>query len=154
MKRQTFSTLGIVTAILVISNLSAQRERILDGTIWNGMRPDNKMYYVTGFLNGLEKAENILEIHIRNQQQKEFAFTEPFYLKSSRETIGEYIPRQENRINLIVSLLDAFYSDANNQKIPFTAALRIVLARNAGEIEKSELWLMEARREIALQGRK
>lgn len=154
MKHQKFSTLCIVFAILAISNLSAQRERMLDGTIWNVMKTENKMYYVTGFLNGLEKAENILEIHIRNQQQKEYAFTEPFYLKHSRETIGEYIPRRENRINLIVSLVDAFYSDPNNQKIPFTAAIRIVLARNAGKIEKSELWLMEARREITLQGRK
>lgn len=154
MKKLQLPTLFFVTAILVISNLHAQRERMLDGMIWNGMKTENKMYYVTGFLNGLEKAENILEIHIRNQQQREFIFTEPFYLKRSREVIGEYIPRGENRINLVVGLVDAFYSDPNNQKIPFTAAVRIALARNAGDIERSELWLREARREITLQGRK
>ena len=135
-----------------MNNLHAQRERTMTGVIWNRMKSENKMYYVTGFLNGLEKAENILDINVRIQEKNKFAFTEPFYIKRTRERINDYIPDGENRINLIIDLIDNFYRDPNNLKIPFNATVRVTLARNAGEIEKSDLWLQEARRKIANKG--
>lgn len=135
-----------------VNNLFAQRERVMTGVIWNRLKTENKMYYVTGFLNGLEKAKNILDINVRIQGKNEFAFTEPYYIQRTRERINAYLPNAENRVNLIVDLTDVFYSDPNNLKIPFTAAVRIVLARNAGDIEKSDFWLQEARRKIARKG--
>ena len=139
--------------IMLVDAVYAQRERALDGNIWNRMKTENKMYYVTGFVNGLEKAENILDINTNIGKKHEFAFTEPYYVQRSRKNIREYIPNKPNRINLIINLLDAFYTDANNQKIPFPVALRIVLARDAGDIKKSDFWLKEARREIVRKGR-
>jgi len=152
MKRQTGYIIFILLILAGVNNLFAQRERVMTGVIWNRLRTENKMYYVTGFLNGLEKAENILDINVRIQEKNEFAFTEPYYIQRIRERINAYLPNAENRVNLIVDLTDIFYSDPNNLKIPFTAAVRIVLARNAGDIEKSDFWLQEARRKIARQG--
>jgi len=135
-----------------VTMLFAQQERIITGVIWSRMKTDNKMYYVTGFLNGLEKAENILDINVRIQGKNEFAFTEPFYIQRTRERINDYIPDGDNRINLIIDLVDVFYTDTNNLKIPFEAAVRIALARNAGDIERSDMWLLEVRRKIANKG--
>jgi len=144
----------IISLILFsgINKLFAQQESTITGVIWSRMKTDNKMYYVTGFLNGLEKAENILDINVRIQEKNEFAFTEPFYIQRTRERINNYIPDDNNRINLVIDLVDIFYSDPNNLKISFEAAVRIALARNAGDIEKSDMWLQEARRKIANKG--
>lgn len=152
MKRQTGYIIFILLILAGVNNLFAQRERVMTGVIWNRLKMENKMYYVTGFLNGLEKAKNILDINVRIQEKNEFAFTEPYYIQRTRERINAYLPNAENRVNLIVDLTDVFYSDPNNLKIPFTAAVRIVLARNAGDIEKSDFWLQEARRKIARKG--
>jgi len=152
MKRYTQYIIVFFILFTGINNLIAQRERTMTGVIWSRMKKENKMYYVTGFLNGLEKAENILDINVRIQEKNKFAFTEPFYIKRTRERINDYIPDGENRINLIIDLIDNFYCDPNNLKIPFNAAVRITLARNAGDIEKSDLWLQEARRKIANKG--
>jgi len=152
MKRQTKTIIIFFILLIGVTEIFAQRERTITGVIWIRMKTENKMYYVTGFLNGLEKAENILDINVRIQGKNEFAFTEPFYIQRTRERINDYIPNGDNRINLIIDLVDVFYSDANNLKIPFEAAVRIALARNAGEIEKSDMWLLEARRKIANKG--
>jgi len=152
MKRQTKTIIIFFILLIGVTEIFAQRERTITGVIWIRMKTENKMYYVTGFLNGLEKAENILDINVRIQEKNEFAFTEPFYIQRTRERINDYIPNGDNRINLIIDLVDVFYSDANNLKIPFEAAVRIALARNAGEIEKSDMWLLEARRKIANKG--
>ncbi|MBN2600477.1 MAG: hypothetical protein JXR87_00635 [Candidatus Marinimicrobia bacterium] len=152
MKRRIKTFIIFLILFIGVTEIFAQRERVITGAIWIRMKTDNKMYYVTGFLNGLEKAENILDINVRIQEKNEFAFTEPFYIQRTRERINDYIPKGDNRINLIIDLVDVFYSDANNLKISFEAATRIVLARNAGDIERSDMWLQEARRKIANKG--
>lgn len=70
----------------------------------------------------------------------------PFYVSQMRKNIRDYIPQEDNRIYLIIELLDAFYADSHNIKISFEAALRITLARHLGDVEKSDFWLNEARR--------
>ena len=152
MKRRVTTIIILFIHLTGATEIFAQRERTINGVIWIRMKTDNKMYYVTGFLNGLEKAENILDINVRIQEKNEFAFTEPFYIQRTRERINYYIPDGDNRINLIIDLVDVFYSNTNNLKISFEAAVRIALARNAGDIEKSDMWLMEARRKIANKG--
>jgi len=44
--------------------------------------------------------------------------------------------------------LNAFYEDKFNQKITIETALRIVLARQKGQIEQADFWLNEARRAL------
>jgi len=145
--RQSFRITLSVIAILIIGNiLFAKQDKVVDGNIWNRMKKDNKLYYVTGYLNGLEKAEKIIDINVGTQQKNEFAFIEPFYVSQMRKKIRDYIPQEDNRIYLIIELLNAFYADSHNLKIPFEAALRITLVRHLGDVEKSDFWLNEARR--------
>lgn len=145
--RQSFRITLSIIAILIIGNiLFAKQDKVVDGNIWNRMKKDNKLYYVTGYLNGLEKAEKIIDINVGTQQKNEFAFIEPFYVSQMRKKIRDYIPQEDNRIYLIIELLNAFYADSHNLKIPFEAALRITLVRHLGDVEKSDLWLYEARR--------
>ena len=146
--RQSFRITLSIIAILIIGNiLFAKQDKVVDGNIWNRMKKDNKLYYVTGYLNGLEKAEKIIDINVGTQQKNEFAFIEPFYVSQMRKKIRDYIPQEDNRIYLIIELLNAFYADSHNLKIPFEAALRITLVRHLGDVEKSDLWLYEARRQ-------
>ena len=145
--RQSFRiTLSVITLLIIGNILFAKQAKVVDGNIWNRMKKDNKLYYVTGYFNGLEKAEKIIDINVRTQRKNEFAFTEPFYVSQMRKKIRDYIPQEDNRIYLIIELLNAFYADPHNFKISFGAALRITLARHLGDVEKSDLWLYEARR--------
>ena len=152
MKRISKSIMIFLVVMTGVNMLFAQRERTVNGVIWTKMKKEYKMYFITGYLNGLEKAENILDINVRVQKKSEFAFTEPFYIKRTREQINDYIPNVNNRINYLVELLDIFYTDKNNLKISYSSAIRIMLARQAGDIEKSDMWLQEARRKIARPG--
>ncbi|MBU4444724.1 MAG: hypothetical protein L6422_04400 [Candidatus Marinimicrobia bacterium] len=77
--RQSFRiTLSVITLLVIGNILLAKQEKVIDGNIWNRMKKENKLYYVTGYLNGLEKAEKIIDINVRTQKKNEFAFTEPF----------------------------------------------------------------------------
>lgn len=139
----------LVFGILIFcSALIAQSERTINGQVWKRIKKENKLYFVTGYVNGLEKAENIIDINVKVQEKNEFAYTEPYYVHRMRESIREYLPMRKNRVPYIIELIDIFYSDADNLKIPFEVALRIALAKDARKYEKSDLWLKEARRKF------
>jgi len=122
--------------------------RAIDGRIWNRMRTDNKLYYLTGFLQGLEKVNEIMEVEIRHQARQEFAFTKPFFVDRIQTRISFYLPDgTELTLRQVVELLDLFYENEFNQRIEILNALKIVLARQKGDIQKAELWLQQARRQ-------
>jgi hypothetical protein len=148
---RNFYSIIIILIILIVNILAADWAVSDNGEIWNRMKKENRRYFITGFLQGLDKAENIIDITVRTQQQKEFAFTEPFYVHQMRSKIRGYLPPNDQPVDLLVDLLDAFYTDQYNSKIPFEAALRIILARQSGEVEKSDLWLKEARRNVGIK---
>lgn len=148
---RNFYPIVIVLIISVVNAFAADRAGSINGEIWNRMKKENRRYFITGFLQGLDKAENIINITVRTQQQKEFAFTEPFYVHQMRSKIRDYMPTDNQSVDLLVDLLSAFYADPYNVKIPFEAALRITLARQIGEVEKSDLWLKEARRNVGIK---
>jgi hypothetical protein len=131
--------------------LAADWTSTINGEIWNRIKKENQRYFITGFLQGLDKAENIIDITVRTQKQNEFAFTEPFYVHQMRIKISDYMLPSGQPVDLLVDLLDAFYADPYNSKIPFEAALRITLARQKGEVEKSDFWLKEARRNVGIK---
>jgi hypothetical protein len=131
--------------------LAADWTSTINGEIWNRIKKENQRYFITGFLQGLDKAENIIDITVRTQKQNEFAFTEPFYVHQMRIKISDYMLPIGQPVDLLVDLLDAFYADPYNSKIPFEAALRITLARQKGEVEKSDFWLKEARRNVGIK---
>ncbi len=121
--------------------------REIDGRIWNRMRTDNKLYYLTGLLQGLEKVNEIMGVEIRNQAEQEFAFTKPFFVDRIQTRISFYLPDgTQLSLRQVTELLDLFYEDEYNQRIEILNALKIVLARQKGETQKAELWLKQARR--------
>ena len=145
---------NMIITVLIISMMNvfaADWTRTVNGEIWNRIKKENQRYFITGYLQGLDKAENIIDITVRTQKQNEFAFTEPFYVHQMRIKISEYLPSSDQSVDFLVDLLNAFYADPYNVKIPFEAALRITLVRQKGEIEKSDFWLKEARRNVGIK---
>jgi len=143
-----------IITILIISMMNvfaADWASTINGEIWNRIKKENQRYFITGFLQGLDKAENIIDITVGSQKQKEFAFTEPFYVHQMRIRISEYLPSSDQSVDFLVDLLNAFYADPYNAKIPFEAALRITLVRQKGEVEKSDFWIKEARRNVGIK---
>ncbi|MCK4689056.1 MAG: hypothetical protein KAT41_02050, partial [Candidatus Marinimicrobia bacterium] len=66
--------------------------------------------------------------------------------------IRSYFPDKRNSdLDMMIKLLNAFYSDKYNLNIKFDAALRIILARQKGDIEKSDFWLREARKSVLMK---
>ena len=127
----------------------AQSSREIDGSIWKRMRHDNKYYWLLGYLQGLEKSDEIIQLGLMDQEKREFNFTVPFYINQMRTRISVYFPPQKiEDIDQLIELLNAFYEDKYNQKIKIETALRIVLARQKGQIEQSDFWLNEARRAL------
>ncbi|MFA6743317.1 MAG: hypothetical protein WCS36_03825 [Candidatus Neomarinimicrobiota bacterium] len=113
------------------------------------MRHDNKYYWLLGNLQGLEKSDEIIQLGLMDQEKREFNFTVPFYINQMRTRISVYFPPQKiEDIDQLIELLNAFYEDKYNQKIKIETALRIVLARQKGQIEQSDFWLNEARRAL------
>jgi len=129
--------------------LLAQDSNEIDGSIWKRMRFDNKYYWLLGYLQGLEKSDEIIQLGLIDQQNREFNFTIPFYVHQMRTRISAYFPpRRIKDIDQMIELLNAFYEDKFNQKITIETALRIVLARQKGQIEQADFWLNEARRAL------
>jgi len=127
--------------------LHAQQRTEINGFIWNKMKRDNKYYWLLGYLQGLHKSDEIIRQGVAEQMKREFTFTEPFYVNQMHTRIGEYFPPQKiEDIDQMIELLNAFYADNYNQRIKIDTALRIVLARQKGQIEQADLWLNEARR--------
>ncbi|GEM_PF-476847 len=138
---------GLIVALA--SSLFAQSKKEITGLVWRKMRYDNKFYWLNGYIEGLEKAEEIIDLEVTRQREKEFGFTEPFYVNQLRTKIVSYLPaKRYAEIDLLIELLDNFYEDKYNQKIQIEAAIRIVLARQRGETEQADFWLNAARRAI------
>ena len=134
------------------SQLLAQNKGFIDGRIWNRMKTDNKLYFLSGLFTGMRKSEDIIGIEVEAEKRRTFAYTEPFYVNQIRKKLLSYTPKDENiDLSQITGLLDAFYSDSDNLRIRVTVALRIVFARQNGDIERSDLWLKEARRGALLR---
>ncbi len=143
----TLICIGI--ALYTASPLLAQNPTDIDGTIWRRMKYDNKYYWLLGYLQGLEKSDEIIQLCLAEQEKREFAFTVPFYVDQMRTRISAYFPPHNIQdITQLIELLNTFYKDKYNQKIKIEAALRIVLARQKGQIEQSDFWLNEARRAL------
>ncbi|PIS27880.1 MAG: hypothetical protein COT43_08265 [Candidatus Marinimicrobia bacterium CG08_land_8_20_14_0_20_45_22] len=139
----------IFTFIILVSTVVPQDVSFVNGNIWRKMKQDNKVYYLTGFLDGLKKSSQIIDLSVQSAQRKEFSFVEPFYVNQMRENINAYFPERASvSTSTIIELLNAFYADKYNSKIKFEAAIRIVLARQKGDIGKADFWLEEARRSI------
>lgn len=138
-----------IFAFIILASATAQAQNVsgIDGNIWRKMKQDNKVYYLTGFLDGLKKSSQIIDLNVQSAKRQEFSFVEPFYVNQMREKISAYYPEQAAvSISTVIELLNAFYADKYNSKIRFEAAIRIVLARQKGEIGKADFWLEEARR--------
>lgn len=132
--------------------LLAQNPGEINGFIWKRMKRDNKFYWLLGYLQGLEKSDEIIQLGLADQQKREFNFTIPFYVNQMRTRIGLYFPpKRIEGIDQMIELLNAFYEDKFNQRIKIEAALRIVLARQKGQIEQADFWLNEARRALILK---
>jgi len=145
--QRTIIPLIIILFLLAVIIVFAEDIRDVDGYIWKRMKYDNKCYYLTGYFTGLKKTEEIISIEVESEKRRKFAFTEPFYVYQIRNKIRSYFPDERNRdLDTLINLLNAFYSDKYNLNIKFEAALRIILARQKGDIEKSDFWLKEAQR--------
>jgi len=148
---RNFYSVITILIISIMNVLAADWTSTINGEIWNRIKKENQRYFITGFLQGLDKAENIIDITARTQKQNEFAFTEPFYVHQMRSKIRDYMPPSDQSVDFLIDLLSAFYADPYNLKIPFEAALRITLVRQKGEVEKSDFWLKEARRNVGIK---
>ncbi len=148
---RNFYSIITILIISIMNVLAADWTSTINGEIWNRIKKENQRYFITGFLQGLDKAENIIDITARTQKQNEFAFTEPFYVHQMRSKIRDYMPPSDQSVDFLIDLLSAFYADPYNLKIPFEAALRITLVRQKGEVEKSDFWLKEARRNVGIK---
>lgn len=143
--------LNVFLAVILIAGavtpLPAQQRTEINGFIWNKMKRDNKYYWLLGCLQGLQKADDIIQQGVAEQKKREFTFTEPFYVNQMHTRIIEYFPPEKiEDIDQLIELLNAFYADNYNLRIKIDTALRIVLARQKGQIEQADLWLNEARR--------
>ena len=95
----------------------------------------------------MEKSEDIINIEIDSKKMSDFTYTEPFYVNQMKSNILLYIPENyEQEIDQLVQHLDAFYADGDNLRIPVTVSIRIILARDNGDIDRADFWLKEARR--------
>jgi len=142
----------IVIALLIggaAVPLPAQQRTDINGFIWRKMKRDNKFYCLLGYLQGLEKADEIIRQGVADQQKREINYTEPFYVNQMRVRISDYFPPQKiEDIDQLIELLNAFYADEYNPRLKLDVALRIVLARQKGQIEQADYWLKEARRAL------
>ena len=86
----TLICIGI--ALHTASPLLAQNPTDIDGTIWRRMKYDNKYYWLLGYLQGLEKSDEIIQLCLAEQEKREFAFTVPFYVDQMRARISAYFP--------------------------------------------------------------
>lgn len=141
---------GLIRLSLVVLNVSLllaqQQPALLDGAIWKRMKYENKYYYLAGYFAGLTKAQEIISLSVENQRQREFGFTEPFYVHQMRQKIRAYLPAGNLlEIEKIIEAINLFYADKYNLKIPVEVALRVVLARAQGNNEQADLILKEAR---------
>ncbi len=148
LKRQRSAIyLILILFLLPAITVLAEDVRDVDGYIWKRMKYDNKCYYVTGYFAGLKKTEEIIDIEVESEKRQKFAFTEPFSVYQIRNKIRSYFPDKSNSdLETLIKLLNAFYSDKYNLNIKFEAALRIIVTRQKGDIEKSDFWLKEAQR--------
>ncbi|MFH1212872.1 MAG: hypothetical protein V1681_02190 [Candidatus Neomarinimicrobiota bacterium] len=130
-----------------VAPVAAQTQNEINGFIWKKMKRDNKYYWLLGYLQGLEKADEIIKSGVTDQKKREFNFTEPFYINQMHTRIGAYFPPERiEGVDQLIEILNAFYEDKFNQRIKIEAALRIVLARQQGQVEQADFWLNEARR--------
>ncbi len=138
----------LVLILLEINFLYSKDGKSLLGLQWNEMDVQNKEFYLAGLFQGLQKAGQILEIELEHQKQKEFTFSEPFYIYQTKKIIAKYFPNDNaNKNEELIKLLDAFFCDGANEKIKIITAIRIINERQKGEIEKSDFWLKKARLE-------
>jgi len=141
--------LAVILLGSAVTPLPAQQRTTINGFIWNKMKRDNKYYWLFGYLQGLQKADEIIQQGVGEQKKREFTFTEPFYVNQMHTRISDYLPPDKiEGIDQLIELLNAFYADNYNLRINVEVALRIVLARQKGQIEQADFWLNEARRAL------
>ena len=112
---------------------------------WLSYNQDQKIAFINGAYGAISKLKSHHQSEVRKQYMHERNWVEPYYIERFYEIADEYISNTVGYdLIIIVSHLDAFYSNSDNFNIPLLDALRIVSLAQDGEHKKANVRLLRS----------
>ena len=141
----------LAVALLIPALLPAQRD--ISGKAWTRWDQDWKVTYLMGFYAGRKADAALFREAERDHPIWDPTQREPAKVRRYKTDRMEYSARSmKYDFKLLRDLLDIFYTDPDNLPIALPAAIRIILVRQAGDLERSDFLLQRERRK-ELQGK-
>lgn len=146
-----FTLVWLFVAGLFPGILLGQNERT--GKSWTRWEDDHKIIYLMGFYAGMRADGAIFQ-----QAERDHPIDKPIqknpvsidrYKAERREYYSRYLKYDFKRIK---GLLDVFYTDPDNLEIPVPEAIRIIVLRSEGKLERAHFLLLWERRK-AMEGK-
>ncbi|MCK4577549.1 MAG: hypothetical protein KAU50_02085 [Candidatus Marinimicrobia bacterium] len=137
-----------IPILLVPMMLFAQKD--ISGRTWGKWDPDRKIAYVVGFYAGLKADAEVFREAERSRYRKNPYESAPLTEKRFKYERKDYYDRKiKYDFKFMLALLDNFYTVEENVPVPVPQALRIVMVRESGELDRSRDLLLKARRAAA-----
>ena len=135
----------LVPVFLFSGQLFAQRD--ISGKTWTRWDRDWKVTYLMGFYAGRKVDAALFREAERDHPIWDPTQREPAKVRRYKTDRSEYSGRElRYDFKQLRDLLDVFYTDPDNLPIAVPAAIRIILLRQAGDLERSDFLLQRERR--------
>lgn len=124
---------------------------VLGKEYWQSLSENEKVSFITGVYSGFTESLDIMGHEAKRQQKKDKYWTSPFSLEKSAIDIKEYYsPKIGYDYELITKLLDAFYTNPDNDQIELIFALHILILHQEGEVRRANELLLHKQKEYLL----
>ena len=90
---------------------------------WNQYDKDQKIAFINGAYGAISKIKSHHKLEVKKQYLNYKNWVQPYYIERFYEISDEYISEKVGYdLSLIVSHMDAFYSNSDNSNIPVISA--------------------------------
>ncbi|UCD38633.1 MAG: hypothetical protein JSW54_03900 [Fidelibacterota bacterium] len=153
--RSSFASTPVALVLIGILGLSGPvlAQRDITGKTWTHWDDSRKTVYLMGFYAGFRADGGIFRQAEKDHPLQQPIERNPASVDRYKVERREYYSRKlKYDFKMIRQLVDVFYTDPDNLLIPVPEAIRIIVLRADGNIERSEFLLLRERRE-SLKGR-
>jgi hypothetical protein len=135
-----------IAMTLFVSLMQAQPGS--DSVYWSNLSEDQKVVLLQGIYTGVARSLQIMSEETNRQEKRDPYWAQPFVLENSIKRLNEFYTQEaESDYKLLLSLMDAFYSNPDNSHIPVMDALHIIMLHESGEQIRANKLLLRKQRE-------
>lgn len=119
----------------------------LSGNDWGNWSKNEKSTFLKGFYSSQLTLNNHLKNAIKYESAGDPYWQKPFVIVMYEQNLKEFTSiKMGINIDELSGRLDAFFQDVENKNISIMESIRIISLRVEGDIERSDWFLLQSRR--------